>query len=81
MEVFPADLTIDTDVSLLAETLTRSPNLALLVNNAGFGTRGPLADASPARQEAMLQLHVMAPMRLSQAALPVLLKNNGAAPS
>ncbi|MGZ8391647.1 MAG: SDR family NAD(P)-dependent oxidoreductase [Gemmatimonadales bacterium] len=76
VEVFPADLTIDTDVSLLAETLARSPNLDILVNNAGFGTRGTLADASPARQEAMLQLHVMAPMRLTQAALPVLLKNN-----
>jgi len=75
VDVFPADLTIDTDVSLLAETLTRSPNLALLVNNAGFGTRDTLADGSPARQEAMLQLHTMAPMRLSQAALPVLLKN------
>jgi short-subunit dehydrogenase len=74
VDVFPADLTIDTDVSLLAETLARSPNLALLVNNAGFGTRDPLADASPARQEAMLQLHAMAPMRLTQAALPVLLK-------
>jgi short-subunit dehydrogenase len=76
VEVFPADLTIDTDVSLLAETLARSPNLDILVNNAGFGTRDALADASPARQEAMLQLHVMAPMRLTQAALPVLLKNN-----
>jgi hypothetical protein len=75
VEVFPADLTIDTDVSLLAERMTRSPQLALLVNNAGFGTRGALADASPARQEAMLLLHTMAPMRLTQAALPVLLKN------
>jgi short-subunit dehydrogenase len=75
VEVFPADLTIDTDVSLVADRLARSPRLALLVNNAGFGTRGSLADASPARQEAMLQLHVMTPMRLTQAALPVLLKS------
>lgn len=75
VEVFPADLTIDTDVSLLAERLTRSPQLALLVNNAGFGTRGSLADASPAQQEAMLRLHIIAPMRLAQAALPVLLRN------
>ncbi|MFL5402364.1 MAG: SDR family NAD(P)-dependent oxidoreductase [Gemmatimonadales bacterium] len=75
VEVFPADLTIDTDVSLLAERLTRSPSLSLLVNNAGFGTRGTLADASPALQEAMLRLHVVAPMRLTQAALPVLLRN------
>jgi uncharacterized protein len=75
VEVFPADLTIDTDVSLLAERLTRSPRLALLVNNAGFGTRGTLVNASPAIQEAMLRLHTMAPMRLTQAALPVLLAN------
>ena len=79
VEVFPADLTIDTDVSLLAARITQSPQLALLVNNAGFGTRGSLANASPARQEAMLQLHTMTPMRLSQAALPVLLnKGRGA---
>jgi short-subunit dehydrogenase len=79
VEVFPADLTIDTDVSLLAERITRSKRLALLVNNAGFGTRGKLADASPAVQESMLRLHTMAPMRLSQAALPVLLDNKSGA--
>ena len=39
------------------------------------GPADTLADASPALQEAMLQLHTMAPMRLSQAALPVLLQN------
>ncbi len=75
VEVFPADLTIDTDVSLLVARITQSPQLALLINNAGFGTRGPLLSASPARQEAMLRLHTMAPMRLSQAALPGLLNN------
>src|ERR687897_512396 len=79
VEVFPADLTIDTDVSLLVARITQSPQLALLVNNAGFGTRGPLLSASPARQEAMLQLHTMAPMRLSHAALPVLLNNQAGA--
>jgi len=44
------------------------------VNNAGFGTRGTLADASPSQQEAMLRLHTIAPMRLSQAALPGLIQ-------
>ena len=79
VEVFPADLSIDTDVSLVAARMAQSPHMALLVNNAGFGTRGPLVSTSPARQEAMLRLHTMAPMRLSQAALPVLLdKKSGA---
>jgi short-subunit dehydrogenase len=79
VEVFPADLTIDTDVSLLIARITQTPHLALLVNNAGFGTRGPLANASPARQEAMLRLHTMAPMRLTQAVLSVLLDKGAGA--
>jgi short-subunit dehydrogenase len=76
VDVFPADLTLDDDVSRLAGVIASSPRVTLLVNNAGFGTRGTLADASPARQEAMLRLHTLTPMRLTQAVLPVLLKNN-----
>jgi hypothetical protein len=75
VDVFPADLSLDDDVSRLAGLVAGMPRLALLVNNAGFGIRGALADASPARQEAMLRLHTLAPMRLTQAALPVLLRN------
>jgi short-subunit dehydrogenase len=75
VDVFPADLTRDDDVSRLAGLVAGLPRLALLINNAGFGTRGTLADASPAQQEAMLRLHTLAPMRLTQAALPVLLRN------
>jgi uncharacterized protein len=73
VEAFPADLSRDDDVTRLGERLAASPRLALLVNNAGFGTRGRLAEADIERQEAMLRLHVLAPMRLARAALPVLL--------
>ena len=72
-EVFRADLTLDDDVTRLAERLGASPNLAMLVNNAGFGSRGKLAQSDPARQTAMVRLHTLAPMRLTRAALPVLL--------
>jgi uncharacterized protein len=74
VDVFPADLTVEDDVTRLVGLVAASPRLELLVNNAGFGTRGTLADASPSRQEAMLRLHTLAPMRLSQAALPIMLK-------
>lgn len=74
-EPFPADLSRDEDVGRLADRLSASPRLALLVNNAGFGSRGRLVDADPERQEAMVRLHVLAPMRLTRAALPVLLAN------
>ena len=79
VDVFPADLTVDDDVTRLVGLLSASPGLVLLVNNAGFGTRGPLVDASPAQQEAMVRLHVLAPMRLSQAALPGLVRRGGGA--
>jgi short-subunit dehydrogenase len=75
VDVFPADLTLDDDVTRLVGLVAGSPSLRLLVNNAGFGTRGTIADASPARQEAMIRLHTVAPMRLTQAALTVLLRN------
>ena len=74
-EAFPADLSRDDDVTRLADRLAVSPQLALLVNNAGFGSRGRLAEADVGRQEAMLRLHVLAPMRLTRAALPILLAN------
>jgi uncharacterized protein len=74
-EAFPADLTRDDDVTRLAERIAASPRLALLVNNAGFGSRGKLAQSDGAKQTAMVRLHVLAPMRLTRAALPVLLAN------
>jgi hypothetical protein len=78
-KAFPADLTRDDDVTRLAERIAASPRLALLVNNAGFGTRGRLAEADPGKQVAMVRLHTLAPMRLTQAALPVMLRNRAGA--
>jgi hypothetical protein len=70
VETLTADLTRDDDVARVAARLAASPNLALLVNNAGFGTRGYLHEADPAGQEAMHRLHVLATVRLTLAALP-----------
>lgn len=73
VEVLPADLTRDADVDRVAHRAATDPALAMLVNNAGFGTVGSLATAPPEQQEAMLRLHVLAPMRLTRAALPGML--------
>jgi len=78
-EAYPADLTIDDEVSRLAGRIAAAPGLALLVNNAGFGTRGKLAEVAPEPQVAMVRLHTLAPMRLTQAALPVMLRNRAGA--
>ncbi|HYC33406.1 MAG TPA: SDR family oxidoreductase [Gemmatimonadales bacterium] len=70
VQVAAADLSVEDDIVRLAERLRAGEAPALLVNNAGFGTRGALADADPERQAAMVRLHALAPLRLSTAVLP-----------
>jgi len=71
--VLSADLTRDADLRRVEEFLAGAPNLALLVNNAGFGTMGRFFDAPIAGQDTMHRLHVLATMRLTHAALPGLM--------
>ena len=68
--VLRADLACDADTDRVVAAIGELPRLDLLVNNAGFGTRGPLAETDAGRQEAMVRVHVLAPLRLVQAALP-----------
>jgi short-subunit dehydrogenase len=43
----PADLADGADVEALAAELAALPRVDLLVNNAGFGTKGTLARTDP----------------------------------
>ena len=65
----PADLATDAGVAKVEEAIRNCPNLQLLVNNAGFGTRGRFWEADLAGQDAMHRLHILATMRLCHAAL------------
>ncbi len=70
VEVLPADLASDAGLALLEQRIAASPNLELLVNNAGFGTSGLFHRIDVASQDQMHRLHVLATMRLTHAALP-----------
>jgi short-subunit dehydrogenase len=70
VRVEPADLANLADVARLETLLGGVGNLDFVINNAGFGTNGVLADIDVERQSDMINVHVMAPMRLSRAALP-----------
>lgn len=71
-EVLAADLTTDEGVQQVEQYVARMERLEVLVNNAGFGTTGRLAKTDPQRQQEMVHLHVLAAMRLAQAALPAM---------
>lgn len=68
-DVMAADLALDADRERVAERIRSTPNLGLLVNNAGFGTLGFFADTDIEGQLQMHRLHVIAAMHLTHAAL------------
>jgi short-subunit dehydrogenase len=77
--VLDADLSDPEALSRVADRIAAEPDLALLVNNAGFGYRGAYWEADLEAIEKMHRLHIMALVRLSHAALRVLVpKNRGA---
>ena len=79
VSVLAADLSDPNQLADVAARIAAEPNLALLVNNAGFGYRGAFWEADLERLENMHRLHIMALVRLSHAALRVLVpKNSGA---
>ena len=69
VEILPADLTDPSQLENAALRIAEDPRLVLLVNNAGFGTRGLFWENDYQSQEQMHQLHVMATLRLTHAAL------------
>ncbi|MEO6446932.1 MAG: SDR family oxidoreductase [Gemmatimonadaceae bacterium] len=72
VEIIIADLATDEGVDRVVARLVAQPAIDVLANNAGFGTKGNLATADPAAQDAMVRLHVLAVHRLTQAALPAM---------
>lgn len=71
---YQADLSRDEPMRGLAEKLAKEERLMVLVNNAGFGTKGKLANRPVSEQATMLELHVMAPMLLTRAVVPKMIE-------
>ena len=69
VEALEADLTRDQDLARVEQRIASAGNLDLLVNNAGFGSRGKFFETDLERQDQMHRLHVLATMRLTHAAL------------
>lgn len=74
VETIAADLSTDAGVDAVVARIEQGMGdegrlVSLLVNNAGFGTKGSIATGDPAAQETMVRLHVLAVHRLTQAAV------------
>jgi uncharacterized protein len=77
-EFMRADLTSAKDREKVAARIRQAPDLGILVNNAGFGTMGYFFEADLAGQESMHELHVVATMVLTHAAVSNLFRRGAA---
>lgn len=69
-EVFVADLTRADDLDRLTGRINSLDSLEMLVNNAGFGVLGSFVEIDAEGHADMIQVHVVAAVRLTRAALP-----------
>jgi short-subunit dehydrogenase len=75
VELLPADLAAPRDLQRVEARLADGDRpLDLLVNNAGLGTSGHLVGLDPAGEEHEIRVNVIAPVRLTRAALPGLIE-------
>lgn len=69
----PTDVTDATAAeSLIARTLDTFGRVDVLVNNAGFNQRGPVADQDPRQLARVIEVNLTAPIVLTAMALPAL---------
>lgn len=76
VRVLAADLTVEADLNRVEKVLHDDAGISLLINNAGSATLGAFATADIARFGREIQLNIVAPTRLSHAALPGFLARN-----
>ena len=73
-EVMTADLSRIEDIRKTADHIRQTENLDLLINNAGFASLGYFTDIPLEKAMRMFHLHMTAPVALTHAALPGMLK-------
>jgi uncharacterized protein len=70
-----ADLSTDAGVSQIERIIAANDSIEILVNGAGFGTRGFFADVETDKIQRMVYLHTMAATRLTRSVLPRMIQN------
>ena len=70
VEVVVADLSSPAEVQRVERHIAGSRSVDLLINNAGFGTVGYFGEIDLDKQLEMIQVHLVASVRLTRAVLP-----------
>jgi short-subunit dehydrogenase len=74
--VFPADLSKPDEINQVTALVEATTNISLLINNAGFGLMRRFIRAEPEKEYELSMLHMVAPVMLCRAALPMMVARN-----
>lgn len=78
-EVLVADLSAPAGLERVANRIAGLDSLDMLINNAGFGVPSRFAEVDVRKSLGMIHVHIIAPVRLTRAALPgMIAKGRGA---
>jgi short-subunit dehydrogenase len=77
VETIKADLTKPNQLAKVEKRLANEAKpIEVLINNAGFGIKDSFLDSDLKREQELLDVLVTAPMRLTHAVLPLMVKRN-----
>ena len=77
VETIKADLTKPMQLANVEKRLANAAKpIEVLINNAGFGIKDSFLDSDLKREQELLDVLVTAPMRLTHAVLPIMVKRN-----
>ena len=73
-DILVADLSILEEIEMVAKKIAQLNNVDILINNAGFGTRGYFDKISLDTQLAMMSVHMTASVYFCRSSLPIMIK-------
>jgi 3-oxoacyl-[acyl-carrier protein] reductase len=77
VETVAGDVGEEADVAAMIAAAERFGRLDVLVNNAGIGARGPLAELAPAEFDRVFRTNVRGPYLTMRAAIPLMKRQGG----
>lgn len=77
VDALKADLARDEDIARVSQVIEGASDLSLLINNAGFGTRGNFSEVPLSRHIDMIRVHDVASVALTWSALPGMVARGG----
>lgn len=77
LHLFPIDVNSDTSVHIgIADILKKTSRIDVLINNAGYGTRGPIEDCSIDEVRAQFETNVYGTLRMIRDVTPIMRKQH-----